>query len=93
MSWNQMNWGSGLAQTMMFGQQVGFQNDLMNAYRQQQYVPCPHPNCPMCEEARLVAENKIMDEKAIKLHKKELYEERCAEYVVSWRKRFHKNPL
>jgi len=80
--------GGGIAGCIGYGQQVWFDNRLMELYRQQaygqwqQYQPlCVHPNCPICNKQREEREKMLKEQAEKEQHKKELYQERCKEYM------------
>lgn len=76
----------GLAQTMFYGQQCGFDNRLMELYRQQQkFIPSPMclhgVDCPKCRENREVVAKYHKDQAELATLKKRDYENRCIEYM------------
>lgn len=80
----------GIAQTINFGQQVGFSNELMSWYRQQQqYIPspiCVHgSDCPKCKENEEVAIKYRKEQEGKIATKKAFYQNRC----VEWMDRLH----
>lgn len=79
-------WGQQSQSLPMFSSQA-----MAQALQAAQYShACIHANCPICKkEMDSRAKQTRLESEAI-AHRKELYEERCQEYMVSWRKRFHK---
>ncbi len=58
-----------------------------------QYQPlhtCIHSNCPICQKEYESRAKQIKDEADATAHRKELYEERCKDYMTKFRKKYRK---
>ena len=57
------------------------------ARQQAQYLPCIHPDCPICAENNKRQQEGIEALKQQERIKKENYKKRCEKFMKEWRKR------